>query len=128
TPDRRTRVLFLRAATDGGTLQTKATYVYDAWGNRIEKQVWVSGGSTTTERFVLDGWKKPVDGFSNPYALKGLENFDVLLDLDGSNAPTMRRVFGDGIDQPVARMDAMFGNPYWYDSDVRGSVQNLLDN
>src|SRR5207245_425335 len=41
-------------ATDGGTLQMKATYTYDVLGRRIEKDVWATGGTTTVTRFAYD--------------------------------------------------------------------------
>jgi RHS repeat-associated protein len=112
--------------TDGGTLLTRATYMYDVYGNRVEKQVWTSASGTTTTRFALDGWKNPVDGSSQPYALKGNENFDVWAELDGSNQLTMRRLFGDEVDQLAARISAG-GTAAWYLTDWLGSVKNLTN-
>jgi len=44
------------SATDGGAATTLATYVYDALGNRIEKDVWtLQPGTTTVTRFGYDG-------------------------------------------------------------------------
>jgi YD repeat-containing protein len=44
------------SATDGGSALTLATYLYDAKGNRIEKDVWTSAsGTTTVTRFAYDG-------------------------------------------------------------------------
>jgi YD repeat-containing protein len=34
------------SATDGGTVTTLATYVYDAFGNRIERDVWTQSSGT----------------------------------------------------------------------------------
>jgi RHS repeat-associated protein len=112
--------------TDGGTVLTRATYMYDVYGNRVEKQVWTSASGTTTTRFALDGWKNPVDGSSQPYALKGNENFDVWAELDGSNQLTMRRLFGDGVDQLAARISSG-GTVAWYLTDRLGSVRNLTN-
>ncbi len=104
----------------------RATYTYDVFGNRIQKDVW-DGTTTTTTRYAVDGWKHPVDGFNQPYALKGLENFDVWAELDGSNALVMRRVYGDGIDQPLARVDGA-GTASWYHQDRLGSVVGITNN
>src|SRR5438105_11488615 len=41
-------------ATDGGTLWMQATYVYDARGDRLEKDVWTSTNGLTTSRFAYD--------------------------------------------------------------------------
>ena len=50
------------AATDGGAATTLATYVYDALGNRIEKDVWTQQpGTTTVTRFGYDGVEVWVD-------------------------------------------------------------------
>src|SRR5207244_3817037 len=38
-----------------GTLQKEIQYKYDALDNRIQKDV-ITGGSTTTTRFAVDGW------------------------------------------------------------------------
>ncbi len=113
-------------ATDGGTLLMRATYTYDVFGNRVQKDVW-DGSTTTTTRYGVDGWKHPVDGFNQAYPLKGLENFDVWAELDGSNALVMRRLFGDGIDQPLARIDGA-GTASWYHQDRLGSVVGITDN
>src|SRR5262249_50709947 len=43
-------------ATDGGTLLQRLDFKYDAWGNRVEKDL-TDGGITTVQRYALDGWK-----------------------------------------------------------------------
>jgi hypothetical protein len=116
-----------KRATDGGTLQMIATYVYDVWGNRIESDVWQTGIGTTTVHYALDGWKSPVDKWNNPYPLVGNENFDDLLELDGGNSLTMRRIYGNQIDQPLARIDSG-GTAYDYLADRQSSIVNLVNN
>jgi hypothetical protein len=44
----------MQEQTDGGTLLMQATYVYDALGNRVEKDVWTSTGGLTVTRFGYD--------------------------------------------------------------------------
>ena len=42
-------------ATDGGTTLTLATYTYDVFGNRIEKDVWTaSSNQTVVQRYAYD--------------------------------------------------------------------------
>ncbi len=77
------------SATDGGSVTTQVTYVYDALGNRIERAAW-DGTSTTVERYAYDGWDT-----AKPRPM-GNEQFDVFLDLDGTNDLTMRRLHGPG--------------------------------
>jgi RHS repeat-associated protein len=94
-------------ATDGGTLQMQATYVYDAMSNRTEKGVWTSATGVQTTRFGYDG-------------------LDVWIDLNGSNALQMRRMFLDGVDQVFARVDSS-GNAAWYFPDSLGSIREVLN-
>jgi RHS repeat-associated protein len=51
---------------------------------------------------------------------------DQWADLDGNGALVTRRLFGDGVDEVVARISAA-GTAAWYLSDVRGSVTNVTD-
>jgi RHS repeat-associated protein len=99
-----------KRATDGGTLQMRADYKYDVFGNRIEKVVDPDGaggqGSLTT-RFGYDGW-------------------DVWVDMDGSNALVQRYVHGDAVDQLFARVKSD-GTRAWYLQDRQGSVAGLVD-
>jgi RHS repeat-associated protein len=88
--------------TDGGTLVQTVDFRYDVFGNRIEK----SAGSSV-QRFSYDGW-------------------DVWADLDGSSSLTTRRVYGDGVDQPVARISS--GVVAWYLTDWQGSIREIADN
>ncbi len=96
-------------ATDGGTLQLKVQYKYDALGNRIERTEDSDGNGTVdvTQRFGYDG--------ANVWA-----------DLDGSNGLTYRRLFGPGIDSPVARITAA-GTVVWYLLDYQNSVIGMVD-
>jgi RHS repeat-associated protein len=104
-------------ATSGTTV---VEYDYDAFGNRIERSATV-GGTTTTERFVVDGWDT-----AKPGAV-GTENFDAAIDLNGSNAVTARRVFGAGFDDLVG-MQSGSGAVSWYGTDHLGSVRQVFDN
>jgi RHS repeat-associated protein len=107
--DNRNRMAWAKdSATDGGTLLTLATYVYDAVGDRVEKDVWTqASGTTTVTRFAYDG--------ANVWA-----------DLSASNGLVMRRVFLDGDDQLVARIDAG-GTAAWYDTDRLGSTRDVVN-
>ncbi len=91
----------------GGTLTLAATYTYDVFGNRLEKDVWQTGGSTTTTRFAYDGQ-------------------DVWADLTSSNALQTRYIRGDVVDQIFARVSSG-GTAAWYLTDRQGSVRNLTD-
>ena len=57
----------------------------------------------------------------------GNENWDVIIDLDGSNNLAMRYVRGDAIDALFARIGAD-NNAYWYLTDRLGSIRNVTDN
>jgi YD repeat-containing protein len=92
-----------------GTTLTYATYMYDVFGNRIEKDVWTqASNSTTTTRMAYDGG-------------------NVWADLDGSNNLTARYLRGDQIDQIIARMVVSGSNvgQAIYMTDRLGSVRNL---
>ena len=93
--------------TSAASGATSVSYAFDALGNRVQRQQTV-GGVTTTQRFAYDGT-------------------DVWADLDGSNAVTARRVFGDGPDEVLARLDAG-GAVAWYGTDRMGSVRTVFDN
>ncbi len=108
------------SATDGGSVTTQVTYVYDALGNRIERSAW-DGTSTTVERYAYDGWDT-----AKPRPI-GNEQFDVFIDLDGTSDLTMRRLHGPGFDEVIARIDDS-GVIDWYLSDRQGSVRAIIDN
>ncbi len=102
----------------GGAVSQRVTYVYDAFGNRIERSAW--NGSTTVERFAVDGWDT-----AKPGAV-GTENFDVWADLSGSNTLSARRVMGGEFDQVLAKVAGSVVT--WYGVDRQGSVRQILDN
>jgi hypothetical protein len=107
------------SVTDGGTVTARVTYVYDAFGNKIERDYW-NGTTTTTERYGLDGWNP-----AKPTPV-GIENFDDVLDLDGTNALTERRLFGPGTDELTLREDGS-GTVGWYLTDHLGNVRGITD-
>ncbi|MFO0852426.1 MAG: RHS repeat-associated core domain-containing protein [Gemmataceae bacterium] len=55
----------------------------------------------------------------------GTEAFDAWADLDADGNLAARRVFGGGVDQPLARVAA--GQAGWYLTDARGSVRAVTD-
>jgi RHS repeat-associated protein len=93
--------------TDGGTLLMQATYLYDALGNRVEKDVWTSTGGLTVSRLGYDGQ-------------------NVWVDLNGSNQLQMRRLYLDAVDSVFARVDSG-GNAAWYLTDQLGSVRVVIN-
>ncbi|MFO0852423.1 MAG: RHS repeat-associated core domain-containing protein [Gemmataceae bacterium] len=105
--------------TDGGPVTARVTYTYDALGNRSSRSEWQSGGGTTVEKYAYDGWDT-----AKPGAV-GTEAFDAWADLDADGNLAARRVFGGGVDQPLARVAA--GQAGWYLTDARGSVRAVTD-
>jgi RHS repeat-associated protein len=101
---------------------TLATYGYDVFGDRIEKDVWThSSGTTTTTRFAYDL------GDSSP-SLNGLGSAgSIWSDLNSSNGLLTRYIFGDAVDQMVARISSS-GTAAWYLTDRLGSVRDITDN
>jgi RHS repeat-associated protein len=94
-------------ATDGGTLLMQATYTYDVFGQRLEKDVWTSTTGLTVTRF-------------------GYDQGNVWVDLNSTNQLQMRRLYLDGVDQVLARIDSS-GNVGWYLTDRLGSVRVLMN-
>jgi RHS repeat-associated protein len=91
-----------------GTTLTLATYVYDAFGNRLESDVWTSSsGSTATTRFGYDG--------RSAWA-----------DLNSSNQLQTRRLYLDGVDQVFARISSG-GTVAWYLPDRLGSIRDITN-
>src|SRR5438445_3738044 len=99
-------------------LQQKVVLKYDAFGNRIEKDVTV-GSTTTTTRFALDGWNPALRA-------EGSARWNVWADLNGSNSLTRRYLRGDKVDQLLARLDS--GTAYWQLTDRLGSIRTIIDN
>ena len=101
-----------KRATDNpsGTLLHKEEYDFDAFGNRVAKRVDSDGNGSwdTTERF----------SYLNQMAWA---------DLDGSNNLTMRRLYGDNIDQIFARISSG-GTVAWYLTDHLGSTTQIINN
>jgi RHS repeat-associated protein len=93
------------SATDGGAATTLATYVYDALGNRIEKDVWT--GSTAVTRFGYDG-------------------DEVWVDLTSGNALQTRYIHGDAIDELFARVSSA-GTAAWYLTDRLSSIRDIVN-
>src|SRR5262249_13107114 len=96
-----------RSQDGGGTLLTRATYLYDVHNQRVQSVEWTQATGTVTTRYAL------LDG--NAWA-----------DLDGSSALTMRRVYGDKVDEVIARISAG-GTVAGYLTDRLGSVRNVVD-
>jgi len=97
-------------ATDGGTLQMRADYKYDAYGDRVEKDVDPDGAGpqgTTVTRFGYDG-------------------SDVWADLNASNALQTWRLYLDAVDSVFARNISSSGTAAWYLPDRLGSVRNIV--
>jgi len=90
-----------------GAYTMLATYVYDAFGNRIEKDV-TQGGNTTVSRFVYDG-------------------STIWADLDSGNHLTERRLSLGGPDGDFARVNAS-GTVGWFLPDHEGSIRDITDN
>jgi hypothetical protein len=63
--------------------------------------------------------------WGNSPSFVGLENFDAWAELNDSTQLVTRRIYGDAVDQPIARVDV--GGTAWYHQDVRGSVVALTD-
>jgi RHS repeat-associated protein len=92
-------------STDGGTVTMRATYVYDAFGQRLEKDVWTQASGTTVTRF-------------------GYDHGNVWVDMNGSNALQTRRLYLEGVDQVFARIDSG-GTAAWYLPDRLGSIRDV---
>jgi RHS repeat-associated protein len=92
----------------GTTTMTQATYVYDALGNRIEKDVWTqAAGTTTVTRYAYDGTQ-------------------VWATMNSSNALQTRYIHG--ADQtPLLARESSTGTVGWYLTDSQGSVTNITD-
>jgi RHS repeat-associated protein len=101
TWDYENRLTEVLVKTSGGTVLQDDKFTYDAWGRRIGKST-LSGGQTWT---LYDG--------DNTYA-----------DFNSSGTLTYRYLYGNGIDQLLARFDGT--NTAWYLTDRLGSVRQLV--
>ncbi len=91
--------------TTSAGLQMQASYVYNALGQRIEKDV-TQNGSTTTTRFAYD---------------RG----EIWADLDATDGLQTRYVRGDRVLELLARITS--GAVAWILTDRMGSVRNVLN-
>src|SRR5260370_27129271 len=94
--------------TLGGANQVLATYTYDVLGRRVQQDEWtVTSGTTTTTRFAYDGQQ-------------------VWADLTSGNVVQTRYVYGDVIDQVLARTDASLRLSFFL-TDHLGTVPDLTN-
>ncbi len=126
--DQRNELLWAKdRVTDGGTLISRTSYKYDAYGNRIEQDIDTNGDGTVDieQRYALDGWNPALAGST------GNSNWNVWADLDGlnSNALVSKYLRGDVVDQLFARVDDVSSTltPYWMLTDHLGSVIAVTD-
>ena len=108
-----------------GLVEQTVTFKYGPFQERLEKDV--TTGSTVTTRFGYDGWKVNLDAFGNPATYVGNENWDVWVDLDGSNNLQTRYLRGDAVDQLFAR-EGSDSNVYWTLGDYQNSTRAVIDN
>jgi RHS repeat-associated protein len=96
-----------KRATDGGTLQMRADYKYDAFGRRLEQAVDPDGAGslgTSVKRFSYDGEDIWLDHFNLTHYFRGAAVDEVFARITGS------------------------GPAVWYWADRQGSVRDLADN
>jgi RHS repeat-associated protein len=108
TYDDNDRMLTAIQTTNGSTAEMRATYTYDAQGNRIEQDVWTQSTGTVTTRFAYD------------------DHGDLLAQLNSSNALTVRFVSPDGADQYEAAVTSA-GVVTWMLTDHLGSVRAVMN-
>ena len=91
-----------------GDVESQVAYVYDVFGNLIERDATAAGGgSPTVERYAYVGGR-------------------IWADLDGSDQVATRYLDGDAVDEVFAR-EAAGGAVAWYLADRLGSVRDLID-
>ena len=105
--------------TAAGNGTDTVEYTYDVFGNRIQRSH-DDGSTVDVERFAFEG------GDTAKPRPVGNEQFDTFADLDSTNNVTMRRMYGGGFDELVARRDAA-GNAGWYLNDKLNSVRAIAD-
>jgi RHS repeat-associated protein len=111
--------------SSGGTTEQSITYKYGPFQERLEKDVTTT--STVTTRFGYDAWKTDLSTDGTPASYLGHENWDVWVDMNGSNALQTRYMRGNRVDQIFARLDSS-DNAYWLLTDHLGSIVTVTDN
>ena len=106
-------------------------YKYNAFGVRIEEDDTPAGSGTTTTKFALNGWNptelpSPSGRGVGGEGSVGATNFNVFADLNSGGSLTTRYLYGDMVDQILARIDGT--TPRWYLTDHLGSVRDVIDN
>jgi RHS repeat-associated protein len=93
-------------------------YTYNAFGEQIEEDV----NGTAFAEFGIDGWN------SNMASPTGNENINVWARLDQNNHLITRYMWGDRVDQQLARIDLTPATPYWTLQDRLGSIRDVINN
>jgi RHS repeat-associated protein/uncharacterized protein (TIGR03000 family) len=110
TYDHNNQLTNVEKASASGPIDLAVEFKYDVFGNRIEEIADLDGagsGSAVTTRFAYDG-------------------LHVWADLDGGSSLTTRRIFGDQVDQVLARITG--STVSWYLTDRLGSVREIANN
>jgi RHS repeat-associated protein len=95
-------------AAGSKAILAQVTYTYDVFGNRLQQTTFTaSTGATTVQRYGYDGQ-------------------NVWADLNSSNQLETRYLYGDAVDQILARMGAS-GVVAWYLTDRLGSVRDIMN-
>lgn len=102
--DHRNRMIRFEHRDVAGTLLTAADYAYDAFDRRVAKVV-TSGGVTTTMATMYD--------YNQTWS-----------DYGANGIPTVRYLFGDGVDELVASWSTSTSTQ-WYLSDRLGSIRDV---
>jgi RHS repeat-associated protein len=96
--------------SSAGAVDLRDEFGYDVDGNRIWKSVDADGdgsGSAVVQKFAYDA------------------NGNAFIDYHGTITVDARHVFGEGVDQLIAKIDG--GGTTWYHTDLIGSVRDLTD-
>ena len=92
-----------------GNQLSKVAYVYDVFGNIIERDTWTAGAtSPTVLRSAYNGQQ-------------------VWADLNSDNQVTTRYLYGQGVNQVLAR-ESFAAGAAWYLTDRLGSVRDIVNN
>ena len=110
TYDNLNEMISARETSDGTTNIAWTTFTYDVMRNRVAEQDWTSGSGSTITRFAI-------------------ASGNVWMDLDGSNNPLVRYLYGAGVEQILTRTVASGANagPWAYFTDNEGSVRDLAN-